>query len=238
MSLASVRYVARVRKYVTLCLALGLGCTSSRAASPANSAPPVETAELATASDSVASLLLTDVQSLDSSIRVELRYATPNNFTGSPLPGYQANRALLQHEPARALAKVARDLRSAGLALLVYDAYRPVRATDAMMEWTRRAGRQDLVRNGYIASRSRHNLGAAIDLTLVDASTGQALDMGTPFDTFSEDAHTANASETSAMSRQRLVQAMERHGFANYEKEWWHFSYPVTREVRMDLIIR
>ena len=234
----SERYGARVRPHVTLCLALVSGCASARTASTPSTALPVETGELAIASDSIASVLLTDIRALDTAIRVELRYTTSDNFTGAPLPGYEANRALLQHEPARALARIAHDLRSDGLALLVYDAYRPVRATDAMMGWTRRVGREDLVRDGYVASRSRHNLGAAIDLTLVDASSGRPLDMGTPFDTFSEGAHTANASGAAAANRQRLVRAMQRHGFANYEREWWHFTYPVAREVRMDLVIR
>ena len=232
------RYVARVRRNITLLLALAVGCASPRTASPPISAPPVETGELEIASDSLAAVLLTDVRSLDTAIRIELRYATSDNFTAAPLPGYEANRALLQREAAQALAGVARDLGGKGLALLVYDAYRPVRATDAMMQWTRRVGREDLVRDGYIANRSRHNLGAAIDLTLIDVSSGRPLDMGTPFDTFSEAAHTANAIGAVAENRQRLVGAMQRHGFANYEKEWWHFSYPVTMEVRMDLVIR
>src|SRR5215210_4550945 len=75
-----------------------------------------------------------------------------------------------------------RALLAQGLALEVFDAYRPVRATLAMVEWTHRVGRADLLRDGYIASRSRHNLGAAIDLTLVERDTGRELDMGTPFD--------------------------------------------------------
>jgi D-alanyl-D-alanine dipeptidase len=214
-------------------IALALGCAPPRAAAPA-----VETGDLPLATDSIARILLTDVRASDTSIRVELRYATSDNFTGMPLPGYGANRALLQREAAHALARVARDLRPHGLALLLFDAYRPVRATAAMMQWTHHASREDLVRDGYIASRSRHNLGAAVDVTLVDAASGIPLDMGTPFDTFSEAAHTANADGTVSGNRKRLVAAMERHGFANYDREWWHFSYPVTREVRMDLVIQ
>lgn len=209
------------------------------ACSPAASSPPaIETGELPIVADSTAARLLTDVRTLDSTIRVQLAYATPRNFTGAPLPGYEGNRAFLRHEAAVALSRVARDVRAEGLALLVFDAYRPVRATQAMMDWTERAGRTDLVRDGYIASRSRHNLGGALDLTLVDTALGSPLDMGTPFDTFSETAHTANASGSVAANRQRLVRAMARHGFVNYEKEWWHFSYPVSSEVRMDLVIR
>jgi zinc D-Ala-D-Ala dipeptidase len=238
VSLVGGRYVARVRSLVrvgaVLHIALVIGCAPPRAAST----PPVETGELPVATDSLARALLTDVRGVDTTIRVELRYATSNNFTGAPLPGYSANRALLQREAAQALARVARDLRPHGLVLLVFDAYRPVRATEAMMRWTQRVGRADLVRDGYIANRSRHNLGAAIDLTLVDTTTGMPLDMGAPFDTFSAAAHTANAVAPVSGNRKRLVTAMERHGFVNYDKEWWHFSYPVTREVRMDLVIQ
>lgn len=215
-------------------IALVIGCAPPRA----TSAPPVETGELPVATDSLARALLIDVRDVDTTIRVELRYATSNNFTGAPLPGYGANRALLQREAAQALARVARDLRPHGLVLLVFDAYRPVRATETMMRWTQRVGRADLVRDGYIAKRSRHNLGAAIDLTLVDTTTGMPLDMGTPFDTFSAAAHTANAVGAVSGNRKRLVAAMERRGFVNYDKEWWHFSYPVTREVRMDLVVQ
>src|SRR5205085_1632640 len=161
-------------------------------------APPVNTVETAIAPDAVADTLLTDVRTLDSTIVVDLRYATSNNFTGAPLPGYLANRAFLRREAAAALARVQSDLKSQGLGLKIFDAYRPVRATLAMVDWTRRVNRGDLLRDGYIASRSRHNLGVAIDLTLIDLRTPQELDMGTAFDTFSPAAHTANATGVAA----------------------------------------
>jgi D-alanyl-D-alanine dipeptidase len=154
------------------------------------------------------------------------------------LPGYEGNRAFLRREAARALAKVQDDLRTQGLSLKVFDAYRPVRATLAMVEWTRRVNRPDLLNDGYIASRSRHNLGLAIDLTLIEASTGRELEMGTPFDTFSLAAHTANATGAAALNRQILKDAMERRGFVNYDQEWWHFSYDVPNPLRFDRVIR
>jgi zinc D-Ala-D-Ala dipeptidase len=89
-----------------------------------------------------------------------------------------------------------------------------------MVDWTRRVSREDLLSDGYIASRSRHNLGLAIDLTLIKRSTGHELAMGTPFDTFSAAAHTANASGDIARNRRLLKQLMEAEGFVNYEKEW------------------
>jgi D-alanyl-D-alanine dipeptidase len=200
--------------------------------------PPVNTAETGIAPDAVADTLLVNVQSLDPTIVVDLRYATANNFTGAPLPGYEANRAYLRREAAWALVGVQRDLRSRGLALKVFDAYRPVRATLAMVDWTERVHRADLLKDGYIASRSRHNLGLAIDLTLIDLVTGKELEMGTAFDTFSAAAHTANASGLAAVNRQKLKAAMEAERFQNYDQEWWHYTFSVPTPLRFDRPIR
>lgn len=202
------------------------------------SAPPPNTDVLPIASDAAAESLLVDVQALDATIRVDARYAGRDNFTGAPLPGYGANRAWLRREAAQALVRVQRRLAADGLGLLVWDGYRPVRATLAMVAWTERTGRQALVRDGYIASRSRHNLGLAVDLTLVELASGRPLDMGTPFDTFDASAHTANATGAVRVARQRLVAAMEAEGFRNYAQEWWHFSYDVPGARPFDLPIR
>jgi D-alanyl-D-alanine dipeptidase len=201
-------------------------------------APPVNTAETEIAPDAVADTLLVDVRSLDPTFVVDLRYATANNFTGAPLPGYLANRAYLRREAAAALARVQRDLRPRGLALEIFDAYRPVRATLAMVDWTERVHRPDLLKDGYIASRSRHNLGLAIDLTLIELGTGRELEMGTPFDTFSPAAHTANASGLPTVNRQKLKAAMEAEGFLNYDQEWWHYTFNVPSPLRFDRPIR
>jgi zinc D-Ala-D-Ala dipeptidase len=233
-------YCSRMRRLSAVTVgALLVACVSRQTSNPpARIAPPVNTAETEVAPDAVADTLLTDVRSLDPRIVVELRYATSNNFTGAPLPGYLANRAFLRREAATALARVERDLRPQGLGLKVFDAYRPVRATLAMVDWTERVNRTDLLKDGYIASRSRHNLGLAIDLTLIDLSTGREIEMGTPFDTFSAAAHTANASGEAATNRQRLKAAMEREGFVNYDQEWWHFSFDVPNPLRFDRPIR
>ena len=199
---------------------------------------PINTAIAEIAPDHAADSLLVDIRSLAPGIVTELRYATANNFTGAPLPGYLANKAYLRREAASALARVQRALGERALGLKVFDAYRPVRATDAMVEWTRRANRGDLLRDGYIASRSRHNLGVAIDLTLIETGTGRELDMGTPFDTFSAAAHTANATGLVATNRQLLKAAMEREGFSNYDQEWWHYSYTVPNALRFNKPIR
>ena len=213
-------------------------CAHPRPAAPAP-ATSVDTSELPVIEDRrIADSLLADVRVLDSTIVVTLRYATPQNFTGMPLPGYEGNRALLRREAAVALARVQRRLAADGLGLELFDAYRPVRATLAMVDWTRRVGREDLLRDGYIASRSRHNLGLAVDLTLIDRTTGRELEMGTPFDTFSSAAHTANATGAIAANRRRLTAVMESEGFTNYDQEWWHFSFPLADPVRFDVVIR
>jgi len=228
--------IARLRAVVALITLVGCLPASRPSARPAS--PSVNTEETAVAPDAVADSLLAEVIRIDSSIVVDLRYATSNNFTGAPLPGYLANRAYLRREAAAALARVQRSLRPQGLGIKIFDAYRPVRATLAMVDWTERVNRPDLLKDGYIASRSRHNLGLAIDLTLIELATGRELEMGTPFDTFSAAAHTANASGEAAANRQILKAAMEREGFLNYDQEWWHFSFNVPNPLRFDRPIR
>ncbi len=211
---------------------IAAGCSGQSPAAVAN-LPPAPTA-----SDAAAESLLVDVQQVDSTIAVDVRYATPHNFTGAPLPGYETGRALLRREAAAALARVEARLRPQGLGLLVFDGYRPVRATLAMVAWAERSGNQWVLDRGYVARRSRHNQGVAVDLTLRELATGHPLEMGTPFDTFADAAHTANATGLARTNRDRLVHAMEAEGFSNYDQEWWHFIYPVPGAVPFDLIIR
>jgi D-alanyl-D-alanine dipeptidase len=217
---------------------LGLACAHAAPSRSPGGAAPINTVESEIASDRAADSLLVDVRVVEPGIIVDMRYATSVNFTGGPLPGYGANRAYLRREAAAALARVQRGLRRQGLGLKVFDAYRPARATTAMVDWTARANRADLIEDGYIASRSRHNLGLAIDLTLVELATGRELDMGTAFDTFSAAAHTANATGSIAANRQQLKVAMEREGFLNYDQEWWHFSFSVPDPLRFDRPVR
>jgi zinc D-Ala-D-Ala dipeptidase len=224
-------------------LVLG-GCAHQTRPAPAPApAPPmsqsqsVEAPPLPIAPDSLADALLVDIQSMDSTIQADVRYATANNFTGAPLPGYDAHRILLRREAAEALARVQRRLRSGDLGLRVFDGYRPVRATLAMVEWAEQTGRRALLDSGYIARRSRHNMGVAVDLTLVDLGTGTEVPMGTPFDTFSEAAHTANAEGRVRRYRDLLVKVMASEGFVNYDQEWWHFSYPIEGAVPFDRTI-
>lgn len=223
----------RITRIAFLAAALG-GCSLIQRKPP----EPVNTPELPTATDDAFDTLMVDAQRVDTSIVVDLRYATPNNFTGAALPGYEGNRAFLRAEAAAALAVVQEDLRLQGYGIKIFDAYRPIRATEAMVAWTRKVNRPDLLRDGYIATRSRHNLGVAVDLTLINVATKGEITMGTPFDNFSRAANTLYARGVILKNRQLLKRVMERQGFVNYEKEWWHYSYTVQNPVRFDKTIR
>lgn len=181
---------------------------------------------------------LLNVRSVDRTIRTEVRYATRNNFTGAVLPGYERPLALLRPDAARALGRVQARLRPRGLGLKVFDAYRPVRATLGMVAWAERTGNQWVLEQGYVARYSGHNRGATVDLTVIDLRTGEELEMGTEYDTFSEAAHTANATGQVAENRAILLDAMRAEGFSNYEKEWWHFSLPSAAGDPLDVPLR
>jgi zinc D-Ala-D-Ala dipeptidase len=205
--------------------ALGLVLGACASAAPARTASAADQREC-----DLPPGTLVNVRSVDGTIRTEVRYATRNNFTGAVLPGYERPLAMLRPEAALALARVQRRLRPRGLGLKVFDGYRPVRATLGMVDWAERTGNEWVLEQGYVARASGHNRGATVDLTLVRLSSGQELDMGTAYDTFSEAAHTANATGQVAENRRILLDAMAAEGFTNYEKEWWHFSLPGQRE--------
>jgi D-alanyl-D-alanine dipeptidase len=177
---------------------------------------------------------LVDVHRFGPGIEVELVYRTRDNLTGRRLPGYCREWALLLEPAARDLARVQRHLRRRGLGLLVLDAYRPARASRALVRWARRSGRPELI-GTYIAERSRHNLGSAVDLTLVRARDGRRLRMGSGYDELGPRAHTLNARGRALRNRLVLQRAMERFGFTGYWREWWHFEHRVLGAVYLDL---
>jgi zinc D-Ala-D-Ala dipeptidase len=167
---------------------------------------------------------LVDVHRYGPGIQLQIAYATKNNVTGKRLPGYCKPWALMRRNAARDLGAVQRYLRRRNRGLLVLDAYRPARASRALVRWAERTGRGHLV-GTYIARRSRHNLGSAVDLTLVRYSDGKRLKMGTSFDDLSPRAHTYNAKGKALRNRLTLKRAMERHNFVGYSSEWWHFEH-------------
>jgi zinc D-Ala-D-Ala dipeptidase len=168
---------------------------------------------------------LVNVQAFGPAIALDMRYATEDNFTGRRLPGYCEERALMLRKPAKALARVQERLERDGLGLKLFDAYRPARATRAMVRWAERTGREELI-GTYIASRSNHNRGVAVDLTLVRLSSGKQLDMGSAYDAFTTRSHTTNARGAVLRNRLRLRRAMSSEGFSNYHREWWHYDFP------------
>lgn len=229
---------ARVRAGVALALlTLGAACHPPHAADP-NAPLPANAENTYVAPDAVADTLLVDLATVAPPPIIDMRYATPDNFTGARIPGYEANRAFLRREAAAAFQRASTALAAQGYRLKVWDAYRPARATSAQVAWTKRVGRTDLLRDGYIAERSRHNLGLAVDCTLVNASTGRELDMGTGFDTFSKAAHTYSASGRQLANRLILRRAMSAAGFVPYDDEWWHFAIPIANAPRFDRVIR
>ena len=177
---------------------------------------------------------LFDVHRFGPGIRVHLSYATRRNETGKRLPGYCEHWALMHERAAFNLGQVQRRLRRRGLGLLILDAYRPVRATEALVSWAERAGRGHLV-GTYIARRSRHNTGSAVDITLVRARDGKRLRMG-GF-ALGPSSHTYNASGRILRNRLTLRNAMERFGFEGYDNEWWHFEHHVRPNRYLDLTL-
>jgi D-alanyl-D-alanine dipeptidase len=180
------------------------------------------------------------LQEVDPSIVEDIRYAGSDNFTGAPVPGYRGAQCLLARKVAMALAGVQADLRRSGFGLKVFDCYRPSRAVRHFLAWSTadktsdpahhpRVARHRLVAEGYIGRRSGHSSGGSVDLTLVRLSGDgpTELDMGTIFDFFDPAARTENSRLPRAIkvNRARLLHAMQRHGFINYRREWWHFRY-------------
>ena len=162
-----------------------------------------------------------------SSVRFDIRYARTNNFLGTPF--YSQARVFLQQPAAEAVKRVQEKLKERGLGLLVFDGYRPWFVTKIFWEATPEVHRF-LVADP--AKGSRHNRGAAIDLTLCDAKTGQPVSMPSGYDEPSDRAYPDYPGGTSMErhNREILRAAMESEGFTVYPEEWWHFDYKEWRE--------
>lgn len=178
----------------------------------------------------------------------EIRYFSTYNFIGERIDGYEEPCAILTKEAARALKGVSNELVVQGYRLKVFDAYRPACAVRSFVLWGIEdedirmkpyfypdLEKQELFKRGYIAKRSSHSRGSAIDLTLLDMKTGKEVDMGGPFDLFSELSHSDFKDITSEQWENRMIlqKAMIRNGFEPLDCEWWHFClknepYPDT----------
>lgn len=165
---------------------------------------------------------LVELIKLDPTIKLDIRYATTNNFLSTPM--YSQARAFLQRPAAEALVRASRALRPKGYGLLVHDAYRPWYVTKMFWDATP-ADKKIFVANP--ADGSRHNRGCAVDLTLYDLKTGAAVKMPSGYDEMSKRAYADYPGGTPQERERRdlLRRAMEKEGFTVYPQEWWHFDY-------------
>ncbi len=198
-------------------------------------------AACAAAVDPRAQAGLVDIETLSPGIHLDIRYAGIDNFVGARIHGYEAPKCYLLRPAAAALAQVATDLRRDGLALLVFDCYRPARAVRHFVDWAHDLDDQHTkprhypnldkraLLGDYIAESSGHSRGATVDLTLQrcdDDGRCSPVEMGTGFDFFDSRAHTDSplVSAEHHHNRERLRAALARHGFRNYPLEWWHYT--------------
>ena len=178
----------------------------------------------------------------------EIRYFSTYNFIGDRIDGYEEPCALLTKEAARALKAVSNEMIVQGYRLKIFDAYRPACAVKHFVLWGLEdqdvrmkpyfypdLEKQALFKEGYIAARSGHSRGSTVDLTLLDMRTGREVDMGSPFDLFSEVSHPdyRGITDEQYANRMMLQHAMVRCGFRPLDCEWWHFTlenepYPDT----------
>lgn len=170
-------------------------------------------------------------------IKTDLKYAGNDNFVGRPIDGYLGRRAILRRDAALALRRAADRLREQGYGLLVWDAYRPLRAlrdfrawsltpdTSTKAEFYPNITKQGIYDGRYIGDSSEHTWGIALDLTLIHLATGKQVDMGGRHDLLDPSSATHSTSVTAAQraNRRLLCEAMTAAGFENYSKEWWHY---------------
>ena len=180
----------------------------------------------------------------------EIRYYSTYNFIGDRIDGYEEPCALITKEAARALKAISNEMNVQGYRLKIFDAYRPATAVKHFVLWGIEdldlrmkpffypdLEKQELFIKGYVASKSSHSRGSTVDLTLLDMATGKELDMGSPFDLFSEISHPdyrgPEITDEQYNNRMILRNSMIRNGFVPIDCEWWHFTldnepYPDT----------
>lgn len=172
--------------------------------------------------DSLRAADLVELRAMDPTIRYDIRYATTNNFMSSVF--YSQPRAFLQRPAAEAVVRAHRKLNALGYGLLIHDAYRPWYVTKMFWDAT-----PDSLHDFVADPRagSRHNRGAAVDLTLFDLRTGAVIEMPSGYDEFSSRAYPdyPGGTDRQRWHRELLRRVMESEGFHVYNFEWWHFDY-------------
>jgi D-alanyl-D-alanine dipeptidase len=181
-------------------------------------------------------------------VRWDAKYATWDNFTGKPVDGYDANRIVGTRALCAALERARDKARSVGFGLLLWDGYRPQRAVDCFIRWSRQPedgltkrrhypniARAEMFEQGYVAAKSGHTRGGTVDLTLYELASGELARMGGHHDLMDPVSHhgASGLTATEARNRQTLRSIMEDCGFSSYECEWWHYTlrhepYPNT----------
>ncbi|MEK0315923.1 M15 family metallopeptidase [Cohnella sp. 56] len=182
------------------------------------------------------------------SAEYDIRYYGDYNFVGARVDGYKAPYAIMTAQAAKALKAVSADLAAKGYKLVVYDAYRPQKAVDHFIRWSKDpkdqttknifypdTDKSKLFKLGYLSSKSGHSRGSTVDLSIASIKTGKLVDMGGGFDFLGSvswhGTKLVNAVQTA--NRNVLKKAMEKRGFKAYSKEWWHYTlikepYPKT----------
>jgi len=173
---------------------------------------------------------LVEVVTLDASVKLDIRYASTNNFLGRPF--YSQARAFLQRPAAEALVRAHKRLEKDGYGILMHDGYRPWSVTKAFWDATP-ANKKDFVADP--AKGSRHNRGCAADITLYDRRTGRVVEMTSGYDEMTERAYPDYQGGTAEQRRLRdlLRAAMEAEGYMVFEYEWWHFDFKDWRRYRI-----
>ena len=181
-------------------------------------------------------------------VRWDAKYATWDNFTGRPVDGYLANRIVGTRALGIALARARDEAERFGLGLLLWDGYRPQRAVDCFVRWSRQPedgrtkrrhyphlARREMFAQGYVATRSGHSRGSTVDLTLYDLTTSERICMRGDHDLMDPVSHhgARGIGDREARNRELLCTLMERGGFRRYDAEWWHYTladepYPDT----------
>jgi D-alanyl-D-alanine dipeptidase len=203
--------------FVLFCSCLLLSCASK---------PPFEKGIFKTSD-------LVELTAVDPTLKLDIRYATRNNFVGKPV--YTEARAFLQRPAAQAVAKVNAELEPLGYGLLIFDGYRPWSVTKLFWDITP----ED--KKNFVADPkkgSRHNRGCAVDLTLYELATGQQVVMTSDYDEMNENAYPdyIGGTEKQRELRDLLREKMEANGFKVYKYEWWHFDFQGWEAYRIENI--
>ncbi|MBU4269784.1 M15 family metallopeptidase [Candidatus Dependentiae bacterium] len=166
---------------------------------------------------------LVEVIKVNPNIKLDIRYATKNNFTGKVV--YPSARCFLHEELVKELDLIQKELEKEGLSLKIYDGYRPLSVQKIFWEIYPVEG---FVANPYKNGASKHNRGTAVDLTLVDLKTDKELEMPSDFDEFTQRAHRDYSKMTSEIAKKnckKLEDLMQAHGFIGVPTEWWHYNW-------------